>query len=331
LHSPPVRKSCSLRGTGARGESVMQQQQQQQTQNGQQGVQQGLPPPQAAAYNSVAAYGMYPQQMNSYGSQQQMQQQPMQQQYASYGQQAYGSQGAQPSPYQTAPVGYPQQQQPQQQMYNTYSQPQQYPPTGYGQPQHPPAGFGQPRPGYGQPQYGQAQAYGQQYATQAYGSQAYSSQPVQSFGYGSSGPPRQGGASVLLQFKGRKLDSKDLFSASDPFLVISALQNPNTTRPTRSNGVWMKVHQTEVVSNDNNPVWKEFTISLAQLCKGDISQPILIECYDYDSVTSNDYIGHCVVSVVELQGESVHKLRNKRRVGLSRTAGELHVLRCQMV
>lgn len=70
---------------------------------------------------------------------------------------------------------------------------------------------------------------------------------------------------------------------------------------------------------------------MADLCGGDVSRPILIECYDYDSITSNDYIGHCVVSVVELQGESSHKLRNKKRVGISRTAGELHVLKCQIL
>jgi Ca2+-dependent lipid-binding protein len=51
--------------------------------------------------------------------------------------------------------------------------------------------------------------------------------------------------SLTIQFAAEKLDKKDFFGKSDPFLHISRR---------REDGAWLLVHKTEVVMNDLNPV-----------------------------------------------------------------------------
>uniref|UniRef100_A0A8C6L2J5 Copine 8 n=1 Tax=Nothobranchius furzeri TaxID=105023 RepID=A0A8C6L2J5_NOTFU len=60
-----------------------------------------------------------------------------------------------------------------------------------------------------------------------------------------------GSESVMMQFCGNKLDKKDFFGKSDPFLVFY-----------RSNedGTFTICHKTEVVKNTLNPVWQAFKI-----------------------------------------------------------------------
>ncbi|KAI2648092.1 Copine-8 [Labeo rohita] len=66
--------------------------------------------------------------------------------------------------------------------------------------------------------------------------------------------------SVLMQFCGNKLDKKDFFGKSDPFLVFY-----------RSNedGTFTICHKTEVVKNTLDPVWQAFKIPVRALCNGD--------------------------------------------------------------
>ena len=56
-----------------------------------------------------------------------------------------------------------------------------------------------------------------------------------------------------LQFLGKKLDKKDFFGSSDPFLQFL-----------RSNegGNYTLVHKTEHINNNVNPTWKPFKIPL---------------------------------------------------------------------
>uniref|UniRef100_A0A674E394 Copine-4-like n=1 Tax=Salmo trutta TaxID=8032 RepID=A0A674E394_SALTR len=65
---------------------------------------------------------------------------------------------------------------------------------------------------------------------------------------------------VELSFRARKLDDKDFFSKSDPFLEIFRIND---------DGSGSLVHRTETVMNDLSPVWKSFKVSLNTLCSGD--------------------------------------------------------------
>uniref|UniRef100_A0A8C2CFT5 Copine VIII n=1 Tax=Cyprinus carpio TaxID=7962 RepID=A0A8C2CFT5_CYPCA len=97
--------------------------------------------------------------------------------------------------------------------------------------------------------------------------------------------------SVLMQFCGNKLDKKDFFGKSDPFLVFY-----------RSNkdGTFTICHKTEVVKNTLDPVWQAFKIPVRALCNGDYDRAIKIEVYDWDRDGGHDYIGEFSTSYREL-------------------------------
>uniref|UniRef100_A0A8V0Y420 Copine 8 n=1 Tax=Gallus gallus TaxID=9031 RepID=A0A8V0Y420_CHICK len=84
--------------------------------------------------------------------------------------------------------------------------------------------------------------------------------------------------SVLMQFCANKLDKKDFFGKSDPFLVFH-----------RSNedGSFTICHKTEVVKNTLNPVWQAFKISVRALCNGDYDRTQINFTVAIDFTASN--------------------------------------------
>uniref|UniRef100_A0A4W5RJJ0 C2 domain-containing protein n=1 Tax=Hucho hucho TaxID=62062 RepID=A0A4W5RJJ0_9TELE len=102
--------------------------------------------------------------------------------------------------------------------------------------------------------------------------------------------------SVMMQFCGNKLDKKDFFGKSDPFLVFYRCNE---------DGTFTTCHKTEVVKNTLNPVWQAFKIPVRALCNGDYDRTIKIECYDWDRDGSHDFIGEFSTSYRELsRGQS---------------------------
>ncbi|KAJ8381834.1 hypothetical protein SKAU_G00026120 [Synaphobranchus kaupii] len=116
--------------------------------------------------------------------------------------------------------------------------------------------------------------------------------------------------SVMMQFCGNKLDKKDFFGKSDPFLVFY-----------RSNedGTFTICHKTEVVKNTLNPVWQAFKIPVRALCNGDYDRAIKIEVYDWDRDGSHDFIGEFTTTYRELsRGQSqfnVYEVLNPKKRG----------------
>uniref|UniRef100_A0A8D2IW04 Copine-2 n=1 Tax=Varanus komodoensis TaxID=61221 RepID=A0A8D2IW04_VARKO len=96
---------------------------------------------------------------------------------------------------------------------------------------------------------------------------------------------------ITLSMAGRKLDKKDLFGKSDPFLEF---YKPG------DDGKWMLVHRTEVIKYTLDPVWKPFTVPLISLCDGDIEKQIKVVCYDYDNDGGHDFIGDFQTSVAKM-------------------------------
>lgn len=116
--------------------------------------------------------------------------------------------------------------------------------------------------------------------------------------------------SVMMQFCGNKLDKKDFFGKSDPFLVFY-----------RSNedGTFTICHKTEVIKNTLNPVWQAFKIPVRALCNGDYDRTIKVEVYDWDRDGSHDFIGEFSTSYRELsRGQSqfnVYEVVNPKKKG----------------
>ncbi|XP_044157176.1 copine-9 [Bufo gargarizans] len=113
---------------------------------------------------------------------------------------------------------------------------------------------------------------------------------------------------VTLQLCANKLDKKDFFGKSDPFLVFY-----------RSNedGTFTICHKTEVVKNTLNPVWQPFTIPVRALCNGDYDRTVKVDVYDWDRGGSHDFIGEFTTSYRELsRGQSqfsVYEVLNPKK------------------
>lgn len=99
---------------------------------------------------------------------------------------------------------------------------------------------------------------------------------------------------VNFEMEARKLDNKDFFGKSDPYLEFY--------RQTETG--WQLAHRTEVVKNNLNPSWRPFKIPLRSLCAGDMEKPIKVECYDYDNDGSHDLIGIFETNMKRLQEAS---------------------------
>ncbi|KAL4361769.1 hypothetical protein GQ457_04G014740 [Hibiscus cannabinus] len=92
------------------------------------------------------------------------------------------------------------------------------------------------------------------------------------------------------------LESNDLFSKSDPFLVISKLMESEISFP---------VCKTEVLKNDFNPTWKPVFLNIQQV--GSKDNPLVIECFNFNSNGRHDLIGKVQKSLADL--EKLHSER----------------------
>ncbi|KAF3959786.1 hypothetical protein CMV_015430 [Castanea mollissima] len=86
------------------------------------------------------------------------------------------------------------------------------------------------------------------------------------------------------------LDNKDLFSKSDPFLRISRIVESGGSVP---------ICKTEVVKDNLNPIWKPLCLSMQQF--GSKDNPLIIECFDFNSSGNHVLIGKLQKSVVDLE------------------------------
>ncbi|XP_063081290.1 copine-9 isoform X5 [Cavia porcellus] len=113
---------------------------------------------------------------------------------------------------------------------------------------------------------------------------------------------------ATMQLCANKLDKKDFFGKSDPFLVFY-----------RSNedGTFTICHKTEVVKNTLNPVWQPFSIPVRALCNGDYDRTVKIDVYDWDRDGSHDFIGEFTTSYRELSRAqsqfTVYEVLNPRK------------------
>nr|XP_057908987.1 copine-4 isoform X2 [Doryrhamphus excisus] len=98
---------------------------------------------------------------------------------------------------------------------------------------------------------------------------------------------------IELSFSARKLDDKDFFTKSDPFLEIYRLNEDATLQ---------LVYRTETVMNNLNPVWKTFKVSLNSLCNGDHERKLQCTVWDWDSNGKHDYIGEFEATFKEMRG-----------------------------
>ena len=130
-----------------------------------------------------------------------------------------------------------------------------------------------------------------------------------------------------FEISGVKLDKKDFFGKSDPFIVIYKES---------ANGQWVVVHKTEVIKNTLNPTWKPFSLPLNQLCNGDYERKLKFEVNDWDSDGSHDHIGSFITNMSSLKMAPIEKTEykciNEKKKGKSgyKHSGIIVLKRCEI-
>ncbi|CAN6333310.1 unnamed protein product [Urochloa humidicola] len=93
------------------------------------------------------------------------------------------------------------------------------------------------------------------------------------------------------------LENKDLLSKSDPFLRISKLVE--TAGP-------IPICKTEVITDNLNPVWRPITLTSQQY--GSKDNPLLVECFDFESSGNHELIGAFQTTITQL--ENLHSSKS---------------------
>ncbi|KAI5424220.1 protein BONZAI 3 isoform X1 [Lathyrus oleraceus] len=123
---------------------------------------------------------------------------------------------------------------------------------------------------------------------------------------------------VKISFRCSRLDNKDVFSKSDPFLRVSRMVETGGSIP---------ICKTEVIDNNLNPKWNPVSLNFQQF--GSKETPLVIECFDFNRSGNHAFIGKMQKSIADLE-----KLYNERKganfVVPSKRRGQDKILKSQL-
>ncbi|KAK2365108.1 Protein BONZAI 3 [Trifolium repens] len=123
---------------------------------------------------------------------------------------------------------------------------------------------------------------------------------------------------VEIIFRCSHLDNKDKFSKSDPFLRISRMVESGGSVP---------ICKTEVIDNNLNPKWKPVCLNFQQF--GSKDNPLVVECFDFNSSGNHVLIGKLQKSVADLE-KLYHEKTGANFVMPSTRHGQEKVLKGQL-
>jgi len=122
----------------------------------------------------------------------------------------------------------------------------------------------------------------------------------------------QNKASVVIGLSGRNLKDLDLFSKSDPYVVIS--------RQTQPGGAFQALRKSETINNNLNPDWKDFLIYESELGTG-TNDDIEIEVFDDDGKPGRDRndqsIGFIKTRVSRLKAGETFEICSRKKGGVT--------------
>ncbi|CAH1388810.1 unnamed protein product [Nezara viridula] len=133
---------------------------------------------------------------------------------------------------------------------------------------------------------------------------------------------------VTFKFSGHKLDRKDWFGRSDPFLEL---------HKSTESGMYTLVHKTEVIKFNLNPRWNVFTLPVRSICNGDYERSIKIVCYDWNRSGNHSLIGEFYTNLNSLLDETssrrftlVNPEIQAKKKGSYKSSGEIIVEKCDV-
>ncbi|TXG65741.1 hypothetical protein EZV62_007016 [Acer yangbiense] len=97
-------------------------------------------------------------------------------------------------------------------------------------------------------------------------------------------------SAVEISFRCSRLANVDLFSKSDPFLRISRIVESGDSIP---------ICKTKVINDNLNPIWRPLTLSMQQYVSKE--NPLIIECFDFNTSGNHVLLGKIQKSVANLQ------------------------------
>ena len=98
------------------------------------------------------------------------------------------------------------------------------------------------------------------------------------------------------------LENKNLFSKSDHFLRIFRIVE---------HGGFVSICKIEVVDNNLNPIWRSLRLTMKQCVSRD--NPLVIECFDFNTSGNHVLIGELHKSVADLEKLHKHKKKKKKK------------------
>lgn len=96
---------------------------------------------------------------------------------------------------------------------------------------------------------------------------------------------------IQMRLSASKLDKKDLFGKSDPFVEIAKAQE---------GGSFTVVYRSKPIMKTLDPSWPLFEISIQKLCSGDWDRTLRLSVWDWNRSGSHDFIGQCTTSLRDI-------------------------------
>uniref|UniRef100_A0A4W3HYJ8 Copine-3 n=1 Tax=Callorhinchus milii TaxID=7868 RepID=A0A4W3HYJ8_CALMI len=125
---------------------------------------------------------------------------------------------------------------------------------------------------------------------------------------------------INFEVEARKLDNKDFFGKSDPYLEFYKQTD---------DGKWQMAHRTEVIKNNLNPTWRPFKIPLHSLCNADLQKPVKVLGIILTYLGKNGFdTDNALLSQTEFECVNVKKKEKKKNY---KNSGTLRVKLCQIV
>uniref|UniRef100_A0A8C7YY33 Copine-3 n=1 Tax=Oryzias sinensis TaxID=183150 RepID=A0A8C7YY33_9TELE len=120
---------------------------------------------------------------------------------------------------------------------------------------------------------------------------------------------------VAFEMEGRKLDKKDFFGKSDPFLEFFKQTETG----------WQLAHRTEFVKNTLNPVWKPFRIPMQSLCGGDVEKSIKVRKHGAQAATPVGTKSH---KFTNAEFECINRKKKEKKKGY-KNSGIIVIKQCK--